>query len=80
MEEKPMRKFVLDPQKLPISFILDGKTYKGMPEGCVTEKDRCIKCCACVKMCPQQARSFDTPYAPLISGNFKKRKQNRIII
>lgn len=49
-------------------------------EGCVTEKERCIKCCACVKMCPQQARSFDTPYAPLISGNFKKRKQNRIII
>ncbi len=49
-------------------------------EGCVTEKERCIKCCACVKMCPQQARSFDTPYAPLISSNFKKRKQNRIII
>ena len=49
-------------------------------EGCVTEKERCIKCCACVKMCPQKARSFDTPYAPLISGNFKKRKQNRIII
>lgn len=49
-------------------------------EGCVTDKDQCIKCCACVKMCPQQARSFDTPYAPLISNNFKKRKQNRIII
>lgn len=48
--------------------------------GCVTEKDKCIKCCACVKMCPQKARSFDTPYAPLISGNFKKRKQNRIIV
>lgn len=49
-------------------------------EGCITISDKCIKCCACVKMCSQNARTFDTPYAPLISKNFSKRKQNRIIL
>ena len=33
-----MRKFVLDPKSLPISFELGGTTYRGMPENCVTEQ------------------------------------------
>ncbi len=57
------------------------------PSGAIVEGDecetivgKCIKCCACVKECPQKARTFDTPYAPLISANFKKRKQNKTIL
>ena len=34
-----MRKFVLDPQKLPISFIMGDKAYSGMPEGCTIEQN-----------------------------------------
>lgn len=49
-------------------------------EVCTTQQEMCIKCCACVKNCPQQARFLNTPYAPLLSENFKKRKQNRIVI
>lgn len=40
----------------------------------------CIKCCACVKGCAVGARSFDTPYAPLISGCFQRQKEDRIIL
>lgn len=47
---------------------------------CNTIAEKCIKCCACVKECPQKARTFNTPYAPLISTNFKKRKENRITL
>ncbi|MBR4047745.1 MAG: 4Fe-4S binding protein [Bacteroides sp.] len=49
-------------------------------EECTTQVDKCIKCCACIKCCPQKARTLNTPYAPLLSENFKKRKQNRIIV
>ena len=34
-----MRKFVLDPQELPISFIMGDKAYNGMPEGCTIEQN-----------------------------------------
>jgi len=34
-----MKKFVLDPKTLPIRFELGGKTYCGMPDGCVTERN-----------------------------------------
>ena len=34
-----MRKLVLDPQTLPIQFQLGNKTYHGMPENCVTERN-----------------------------------------
>lgn len=47
---------------------------------CHTMAERCIRCCACVKNCPQQARSFDTPFATLLSGNFKKQKANKVIL
>lgn len=47
---------------------------------CNTLADKCIKCCACVKACPVGARSFDTPFAPLLSRYFQRPKQNRIIL
>ncbi|MDE6181319.1 MAG: ferredoxin [Phocaeicola sp.] len=31
-----------------------------------TEVGLCIKCCACVKECPNNARIFDTPYTPML--------------
>ncbi len=34
-----MRKFVLDPHALPVQFELGGKTYRGMPENCTTERN-----------------------------------------
>lgn len=39
-----------------------------------TDAERCIKCCACVKGCPTKARTFATPYAPVLSQCFTKRK------
>ena len=47
---------------------------------CHTIVERCIKCCACVKSCTCQARTFDTPFAPLLAENFKKRKENKILL
>lgn len=47
---------------------------------CHTLTDRCIKCCACVKGCPQKARTFNTPFAPLLSANFSKAKENKILL
>ena len=35
----------------------------------------CIKCCACVKGCPQTARSYQTPFAPILYRTMKKRKE-----
>lgn len=35
---------------------------------------KCIKCCACVKSCPQGARQLDTPFAKPLSENFNQRK------
>ena len=29
----------------------------------------CIKCCACVKECPEGARTFDTPYTAMLHKN-----------
>lgn len=46
----------------------------------LTDAGKCIRCCACVKCCPEQARSFPTPFAPLLSRNFSKQKQAKILI
>ncbi len=45
-----------------------------------TLAERCIRCCACVKGCPKQARRFDTPFATLLAENFKRRKENKMIL
>ncbi len=39
-----------------------------------TDPQRCIRCCACVKGCPAEARTFVTPFAPVLSRNFARRK------
>lgn len=44
------------------------------------EAVKCIKCCACVKGCPTGARSFPTPFAPLLAKNFSQRKENKFMI
>ena len=45
-----------------------------------TIAERCIRCCACVKGCPQKARTFDTPFAALLHDCFQRPKENRIIL
>lgn len=58
-----------------------GKCVRLCPTGAIdvhdclhTDAERCIKCCACVKGCPVKARTFTTPYAPILSECFDKRK------
>lgn len=55
-----------------------GAILKG--DECNTNADKCIKCCACVKGCPQKARTYDTPFAALLADSFKRQKEDRIII
>lgn len=45
-----------------------------------TDPARCIRCCACVKVCKKEARHYETPFAELLYKNFKREKQNRIIL
>lgn len=39
-----------------------------------TDPARCIRCCACVKGCAFGARTFETPFAAVLSRNFARRK------
>lgn len=55
-----------------------GAILKG--DECNTITEKCIKCCACVKGCMQKARTYDTPFAALLSDGFKRQKEDRIII
>lgn len=56
----------------------NGAIIKG--DECHTVAERCIRCCACVKRCPQKARSYVTPFAVLLSDNFKQPKENKFIL
>lgn len=38
----------------------------------------CIKCCACVKQCPQGALTFDTPYSAMLSAKCTVRREPEI--
>ena len=40
----------------------------------------CIKCCACVKECPEGARTFDTPYTAMLHKNFSARREPELFI
>lgn len=58
-----------------------GKCARLCPTGAIphddllhTHPDKCIKCCACVKCCPTHARTFTTPFAPMLSTLFNKRR------
>lgn len=39
-----------------------------------TDIYKCTLCCACVKVCPQGARIFDTPFTKFLYDNFRERK------
>lgn len=41
----------------------------------VSDAECCIKCCACVKECPQHARIFDTPFTDFLFQNFSARRE-----
>lgn len=40
-----------------------------------TDKNRCIKCCACVKDCPAEARQYETPFTAYLHQNFSARRE-----
>lgn len=40
-----------------------------------TDKNSCIKCCACVKGCPTEARLYDTPFTAYLHRNFSTRRE-----
>lgn len=42
--------------------------------------NRCIKCCACVKQCPTEARQFDTPFTDYLFQNFSTPKKPELYI
>lgn len=48
--------------------------------GLDSDKTKCIKCCACVKECPQAARIFDTPYTAMLFNNFKVRREPELFL
>lgn len=45
-----------------------------------TNADKCIKCCACVKSCSQKARTYNTPFATILSECFTKQKLPQTIL
>lgn len=55
-----------------------GAIVKGEEQS--TDAGKCIRCCACVKSCLEHARSFPTPFAPLLSKNFTRQKQPQTLL
>lgn len=46
----------------------------------ITDINRCIRCCACVKECPIGARIYNTPYTAKLFQNFKERREPEIFL
>ncbi len=46
----------------------------------VNDADICIKCCACVKECPEEARSFYSPFALVLNKNFNVRREPELFL
>ena len=42
----------------------------------VVDSALCIKCCACVKECPKEAKTLNSPFAPMLSKYFSQSKPN----
>lgn len=62
-----------------------GLCVKVCPTGAINEDisttaEKCIRCCACVKRCPRKARTFYTPFAPLLARHFNGHKENMTIL
>lgn len=45
-----------------------------------TDVSLCTKCCACVKFCPANARTFDTPYTAKLHQHFSARREPELFI
>lgn len=45
-----------------------------------TDINRCIKCCACVKECPNEARVFETPFTAILHEKFNARREPELFI
>lgn len=45
-----------------------------------TDETKCIKCCACVKVCTRKARVYKSPFGVILSDCFKKQKQPQTIL
>ena len=45
-----------------------------------TDASRCIRCCACVKSCRRMARSFDTPFAKILTACCARPKQPHVLL
>lgn len=45
-----------------------------------TDKNLCIKCCACVKDCPTQARRYETPFTAYLHQNFSARREPELFL
>lgn len=58
----------------PVSaiYVVDGSMF--------SDPATCIKCCACVKDCPEGARTFDTPYTAMLHKNFSTRREPELFI
>ena len=41
----------------------------------ITDVNSCIRCCACVKGCPANARIYNTPYTARLFQNFSTRRE-----
>ena len=64
-----------------------GKCVSLCPTGAIaagdelhTDPHKCIRCCACVKGCPQHARSYDTPFSEMLSKYFSARRKNTVML
>lgn len=80
------------PQKVLVETAADrcthcGRCVKCCPTGAIaagdelhTDAAKCIRCCACVKGCPAGARSYASPFAPVLSRNFARRKRNLTLL
>lgn len=44
-------------------------------DGTAVDAAKCIKCCSCVKGCPEGARTLSSPFAPVLSRSFSARKE-----
>lgn len=60
-------------ENCPSGAIVSGDELK-------VDTDKCIKCCACVKVCSQQARVYDTPFVVLLSQCFQRQKEPQTLL
>lgn len=52
----------------------------GIAEEVTSNAELCIKCCACVKGCTQEACVFDTPYTDMLFKNFSVRREPELFL